>query len=389
MTKKFIQIHALTAYGANNLNRDELSRPKSEVFCGVPRLRLSSQCLKRAYRTSEVMADIMTGTRSRDLWFTLASEQVALGHPEAAVIAHIVPVRDAFEGSKSAAPKDEESGTDDADSETPPSEAKKGKGGKKKKGAAPLPATLAELKGNLFYASKSEVEFIKTVLADSLNPSGSTKGAPIEQKVVEGQILDLLMSVDVAMFGRMVAGNKPLSVEGGVQAAHAFTVHKATADDDFFTAVDDISPDEGSGHMGSNGFGAGVYYSYFNVDVDVLLKNLNGDKALAARAIEAFIEAVATVAPGGKQNTFAARSYAFYLAVEVGNAQPRSYADAFAAPVKGDDITGGAVAALRANREAAFQCFPSQRTEYREMFVAARQGSLPEVQALVAEAVAA
>jgi CRISPR system Cascade subunit CasC len=50
---RFIQIHALTIYAPSNLNRDDTGRPKTAKFGGAERLRISSQALKRAIRTSD------------------------------------------------------------------------------------------------------------------------------------------------------------------------------------------------------------------------------------------------------------------------------------------------------------------------------------------------
>jgi CRISPR system Cascade subunit CasC len=49
----FLQLHLLTSYPPACLNRDDLNRPKTAMMGGVPRLRISSQSLKRAWRTSE------------------------------------------------------------------------------------------------------------------------------------------------------------------------------------------------------------------------------------------------------------------------------------------------------------------------------------------------
>jgi CRISPR system Cascade subunit CasC len=53
----FLQLHLLTPYPPSCLNRDETGRPKSAVVVGVPRLRISSQALKRAWRTSPIFAE--------------------------------------------------------------------------------------------------------------------------------------------------------------------------------------------------------------------------------------------------------------------------------------------------------------------------------------------
>jgi CRISPR system Cascade subunit CasC len=57
----FIQLHLLTAYPAANLNRDDTGSPKTVVLGGATRLRVSSQSLKRAWRTSELFEQALAG----------------------------------------------------------------------------------------------------------------------------------------------------------------------------------------------------------------------------------------------------------------------------------------------------------------------------------------
>ena len=52
---RFVQLHLLTSYPPANLNRDDLGRPKTAMMGGEPRLRISSQSLKRAWRTSRCL----------------------------------------------------------------------------------------------------------------------------------------------------------------------------------------------------------------------------------------------------------------------------------------------------------------------------------------------
>ena len=56
---RFLQLHLLTFFPPANLNRDDTGRPKTAVVGGATRLRLSSQALKRAWRTSEVFAEAL------------------------------------------------------------------------------------------------------------------------------------------------------------------------------------------------------------------------------------------------------------------------------------------------------------------------------------------
>ena len=58
---RFIQIHALTVYAPSNLNRDDTGRPKTAKFGGAERLRISSQALKRAIRTSDAFKERARG----------------------------------------------------------------------------------------------------------------------------------------------------------------------------------------------------------------------------------------------------------------------------------------------------------------------------------------
>ena len=59
--EKFIQFHILTSFPPANLNRDDLGRPKTAKMGGVDRLRVSSQSLKRAWRTSPVFQSALRG----------------------------------------------------------------------------------------------------------------------------------------------------------------------------------------------------------------------------------------------------------------------------------------------------------------------------------------
>lgn len=388
MTARFAQIHFLTAYPANNLNRDDLGRPKSVVIGNTPRLRLSSQAVKRAWRVSDVMsaalAQMGEGVRSRAQWRLIGEELVAKGFAEAEVVRHLLPLRDAFVGvGKKSDSKDAD---DEAAEETPSAEAapeSKAKGKKK-----PAPAGLTILDSDLFFFNASDVAFIREKATQSLDKGGPTKGEPYDLKTLEPLVKALPQSGDVAMFGRMVAQQGELTIEGAVQVAHVFTVNKSIVDDDFFVAVDDLVT-SGSAHMGSNAFGSGLYYGYVNIDMALLVRNLGGDVAKASALVTALVEAIATVAPTGKQNTFAARSYATFMLVETGNAQPRALADAFLTAVKGDNLAPTAVARLLAELDGINQAFPKQAFSAVTMDRTTGTGSLEELQAHLDAAFAA
>jgi len=63
---RFIQLHLLTAYPPANLNRDDQGSPKTAKMGGYDRLRVSSQCLKRTWRTSDIFEQaIAKGVRTK------------------------------------------------------------------------------------------------------------------------------------------------------------------------------------------------------------------------------------------------------------------------------------------------------------------------------------
>ncbi len=369
---RFVQIHTLTFYGPNNLNRDDLSRPKTAMLGTAPRLRLSSQCVKRAWRLSDVMNDVATGLRSRSLWAELARE-FSKDHAEALVLEHIHPLRQALEGIKVSV----------ADGAEPEADAK-AKKGKAKKGVL----GIDDLIGATFFYHDSEVQAVRLALTKSL-----TAGVPLTAQEAEDAVTRLTPSADVAMFGRMAASKRSMSIDGAVQVAHQVTTHKAVAEDDFFVACDDLNTGEsedvaGSAHMGVAAFGSGLYYGYVNVDVAKLVANLNGDVALAKRALQALIRAVTTVAPSAKQNTYACHSLASYARVEVGNAQPRSLVEAFSKPVTGSDLLEASILALQAKATGIARAYPSQALAFAELNCAAEVGTEDELLALALQALA-
>jgi CRISPR system Cascade subunit CasC len=160
------------------------------------------------------------------------------------------------------------------------------------------------------------------------------------------------------MFGRMLADNPEFNRDAAVQVAHAFTTHRITIEDDYYTAVDDLKkPEEdmGAGFVGEAGFSSGIYYLYVCVNRELLVKNLAGDRALAARGLSALVHALATATPSGKLNSFANHARAVFILSELGDAQPRSLASAFTKAVTGDDLKAASVEALKKKRKR-FAC---------------------------------
>jgi CRISPR system Cascade subunit CasC len=274
---RFVQLHILTSYPPSNLNRDDTGRPKTAVVGDSTRLRISSQSLKRAWRTSDVFQTNLRGhigTRTKEMGIEVFNALIAKGVGE----------KNSREWAKSIA-----------------SQFGKLKSDKKNDNNEDLQVE------QLVHFSPEERQAIDGLVI-SLAASGT---APVSGDL---QLLRKQESaVDIAMFGRMLAASPIFNTEAAIQVAHAITVHKAAVEDDYFIAVDDLNTgdvDRGAAHIGEAGFGAGVFYLYICIDRSLLRQNLGGDEAGYALAekgdqqprtlAQAFLRAVSADAKKGE-----------------------------------------------------------------------------------------
>jgi CRISPR system Cascade subunit CasC len=333
---RFIQLHILTSYPAANLNRDDLGAPKSMRYGDTNRLRVSSQSLKRAWRVSEAFKTALgathLGVRTKELGrkvYCALTQGAALDAvwdaPDATGDLPRLKGKPAVEIARAIAGvfgkiKKEADAKGDKDADAA------------KKREALLESLEIE---QLAHVSHEERQAV-AALTETCRATG---------KAPEADALSLLRAdakaADIAMFGRMLAASARYNVEAAVQVAHAVTVHKAVAEDDFFTAVDDLNRDDaGAGHMGVSEFGAGLYYLYVCIDRALLAENLGGDEELVKKALAALTTAACTVAPTGKQASFASRAYACFALAETGDDTPRSLSLAFLKPVEAPENGG-------------------------------------------------
>jgi CRISPR system Cascade subunit CasC len=347
----FIQLHLLTSYPPSNLNRDDLGRPKTALMGGKTRLRISSQSLKRAWRTSDVFTEAMkghVGTRTKsmgvEVYNVLKNKGVADGNAKtwAKQMAEVF--------------------------------------GNAKKTNAAKPLEELEIEQLAHFSPQEESSMF--ALADKL---AASKTAPSDDD------LKLLQknhtAADIAMFGRMLASSPIFNTEAAVQVAHAVTVHDVAVEDDYFTAVDDLNSGEddlGAAHIGETEFGAGLFYLYLCINRDLLQDNLR-DKALANNALKALVEAATKVAPTGHQNSFASRARTSYLLAEKGSDQPRSLSVAFLKPVRGEDILALSIKELERRRENFDKVYGPCADSFKVMNVETGEGSLSEILTFVTE----
>lgn len=362
---KYIQIHELISYPASNLNRDDLGRPKTVKIGESTRLRISSQSLKRAWRVSDVMTAAFPemGIRTRKLEETIAI-----------VLKKGYALPDYIKGHENIVrnPVDSELakkyGKEIDDIFRNNNKSDEGDGKKDEKESK-------EKKKQILHYSSFEINKVDGILEQiSLG----------EEPKIDEFYMNKQYPVDISMFGRMVANDPINSCEASVQVAHAFTVHKATIEEDYFTVVDDLNTgsDTGAGHLGETSFGAGLFYNYICVDFELLCKNL-GSKELANDAVKKLIEVSSTVSPTGKQNSFASRAYASYIMIEKGSKQPRSLSSAFLKPVSGDDLLVNAIKRINETQSNMNKVYGKCYDDCYVMDVTTGEGSLESVGAFL------
>ena len=304
---QFIQLHLLTSYAPANLNRDDLGRPKTARMGGFDRLRVSSQSLKRNWRVSDLFEEAMAGhigTRTKKLGVMAYDALLDAGVKEKQAKAWAGSIADVF--------------------------------GKVKKDN---PLEIEQL----VHVSETELQAVMNLVATLAEEQREPTDAELELMRAER------MSVDIALFGRMLASEPAYNVEAACQVAHAISVHKVVVEEDFFTAVDDLNKsngDTGSAHLGEANFAAALFYSYICINKSQLIENLGGNEALAEQAIKALTEAAVKVSPKGKQNSYASRAYASYVLAEKGTQQPRSLSVAYLSPIEGGDQASAAIQAI-------------------------------------------
>jgi CRISPR system Cascade subunit CasC len=351
----FLQFHLLTTYPPSNPNRDDMGRPKMVTLGGTPRLRLSSQSVKRAMRVSQDFQTSLAGhlgTRTKRISEEVMAHLLAndASHAEAAKIASAIA---------KAFGKTEAVG--------------KGENG-------------PEHNSTLAFVSPQERSFVLALADKAL----AGEALPNDKELAKTVLRSADGAVDIAMFGRMLADNPEFNRDAAVQVSHAFTTHRSIAEDDFFTAVDDLktrAEDAGGAHLGDLGYGSGVYYLYACVNADLLIENLEGDAELAAKGAEALVVALATATPSGKQNSFAHHPRASYIRAETGSKAPRDLSGAFFQAVQGENLLADSIGRLEETAAQIDAAYGLACTDLRLMNVRAGQGSLDEIKAFVGETV--
>lgn len=343
---RFIQLSTLTSYPAVLLNRDDSGLAKRMPFGGYVRTRVSSQCLKRHWRTcrdkyglDKVWEGLDPSVRSRVVYSRRIAEPLVKEGFSVEVVNGVVREfqKNLYESEKNGEEQDHSK-----------------------------PNVLD--RKEVVVLGEPEIRFLKDIArqmcreADGDEKKATQIASEALKKKKGNNVREEFLAlkygagIDAAMFGRFVSGDPDARLSGAVHVAHALTVHEESAETDYFTAVDDLV-EVGSAHINATELTSGLFYNYVVIDVPQLVANIEGvepkdwlsvDRSVAAKTVEHLIHLVATVSPGAKLGSTAPFNYAGLVLVEMGQRQPRTLANAFLDPIPMGypDLFGRAVTTL-------------------------------------------
>ena len=279
----FVELHMLQNFAPSNLNRDDTGMPKECEFGGYRRARISSQCLKRAVRrefqSEGLMDPQFLATRTARVIDSVAGRLSGQGKGQEEAVA---VARAALQGIGVGVGEDNKTDV-------------------------------------LLFLGAQEIRRLTELCLEHWGPLSGAGGAspgeegqprraarrarqaafPTEVRTALLGALDGGRAADLALFGRMVAARPDRNIDAASQVAHALSTNRISMELDYYTAMDDLSPEDtaGAGMIGTVGFNSGCFYRYSNVDLGQLERNLQGDTDLAHRTLEAFIRASVNAIP--------------------------------------------------------------------------------------------
>lgn len=287
----FVDIHIIQSLPPSCVNRDDTGSPKTALYGGVRRARVSSQAWKRAVRAMfrEHFSEDELSERTKKIVEKVAGQIRAItntGEDEALELAEKI-INNAGVSTKD-----------------------------------------QEAKALFFMSNKQAESMARLALAETIPGKRETQAA-----------LNAGMGIDIALFGRMVADDPLLNADASAQVAHAISTHGVENEYDYYTAMDDRAPEDqaGAGMIGTVEFNSSTLYRYATVAAHDLEGNL-GDTTAAVRAVREFVRGFICSMPTGKINTFANSTPPYAVMVAVRRDQPINLAGAFERPVRaGDD----------------------------------------------------
>ena len=305
----YVDFHILQTVPPSCINRDDTGSPKTAVYGGVTRARVSSQAWKHAMRAAFADdARLDVGKRTKKA-ADLVKEQILVLDSEQKKADKMAKEALKYVGIKS----DDKKGTD-----------------------------------ALIFISSAQAK----ALAE-LAVGGCTKDEKYEEALIENP------SADMVLFGRMVAQKASLNYDAAAQVAHSISTHAVQNEYDYFTAVDDCQAEDnaGAGHLGTVEYNSSTLYRYATVNVMELEGKLGAEQA--AETVRAFGEAFLFSMPTGKQNSFANRTLPGAVYVTIREDQPVNLCGAFerAVPRSGQGYAEPSKAALAQYAQQMYSSF--------------------------------
>jgi CRISPR system Cascade subunit CasC len=304
-----IDIHILQSVPPSSLNRNDTGSPKTAMYGGVRRARVSSQAWKRATRTffNDNLDASNIAYRTRKLPRLLFDRTHAVLDQEGFVFdasteVMLIQLVNETVGNILGLKPDK---LDQLITQT----------------------KLEDLKYALFIpesAVSQAVDQIREAIKDAV---------PLDPAFLR-KLMSSGHSLDVALFGRMVADTASLNVDAACQVAHAISTHQVSSEFDFYSTVDDLSgkDETGAAMMGNVEFNSATLYRFASISVSRLAENLGSFDAVPL-GVRTFIDAFVKSLPSGRQTSFAAMTLPHLVFVSHRDDQPISLVGAFEKPI--------------------------------------------------------
>jgi CRISPR system Cascade subunit CasC len=295
---RHIELHILQSFPVSCLNRDDLNSPKTAVFGGVQRARVSSQCWKRAVREMaiEELPEFFSGKRGR---LFIEPMKAAL-------------VQEGFDDTKAlevAKEFGEYLAKFDADAE-------------QKQGILRVKTA--------YFTTPNEIKKLAKAYKEKKE---------IKRAIKELKPEDLKDAADISLFGRMVANDHTLTVEGAAMFSHALSTHKVENEIDYFSAMEDWPTDDAGAAITSTlEFNSATYYRFAALNLDMLFdKDHLACLEIKERreVVKAFVKATLQAIPIARRNSMNGNvppSYVLCVLREKGH--PIQLVNAFEDPIQ-------------------------------------------------------
>lgn len=306
-SKLYLDVNVIQSVPPSCVNRDDTGSPKTAIYGGVRRARVSSQSWKKAMRDEfrNHFDESDLAVRTKKIVDLVAQHIISMDDSVSQSDA-IKKATEVLEKAGVSVKTKAKKGKEPADDSTPESQA-------------------------LFFMSQKQADNLA-----SLALEGGYDKKTAQKALNEG------CGIEISLFGRMVADDPSLNADASAQVAHSISTHKVSNEYDFYTAVDDRSPDDnaGAGMMGTVEFNSSTLYRYATVAVHDLDRMLD-DRGVTAKAVAEFVRAFVISMPTGKQNTFANRTLPAAVFIVARTDQPVNLVSAFERPVGPDRGSGG------------------------------------------------